>query len=418
MTGFVTGFFTREGVLTCDGVALTAVAAAFGTPTYVYSAQILTERFQTLDRAFADVPHRVHYAIKANSTLAIVRHLRAAGAAADANSGGELEVALRAGFAPSEIVFTGVGKSRAELERAVSLGLAAINAESLGEVERIGALARAQGRTVDVAVRINPDVDAGSHRHISTGSRTTKFGVAIGDARTLVDTVTRQAGLRLVGLHVHVGSQITSPAPLARGAAIVADLARELIAQGVPLAHLDVGGGLGIPYEAGQTVVDPKDYAAALRPIVTSTGLTLLLEPGRWIVGPAGVLVTEVVDLKRRSDEGWFVVADAGMTDLMRPALYGAFHRVEPIVPRQGAPMLADIVGPVCETTDTLAAGRTIPPVDVGDLLAIRDAGAYGSVMASNYNRRPMAAEVMVEGGQPRLIRRRQSIDDMLQWDL
>jgi diaminopimelate decarboxylase len=418
MTGFVTGFFTREGVLTCDAVALTDIAAAFGTPTYVYSARMLTERFQSLDRAFADVPHRVHYAIKANSTLAIVRHLRAAGAAADANSGGELEVALRAGFAPSEIVFTGVGKSRAELERAVSLGLAAINAESLGEVERIGAIARAQGRTVDVAVRINPDVDAGSHRHISTGSRTTKFGVAIGDARTLVDTITRQPGLRLVGLHVHVGSQITSLAPLARGAAIVADLARELIAQGVPLTHLDLGGGLGIAYEAGQTVIDPKDYAAALMPIVRSTGLTLLLELGRWIVGPAGVLVTEVVDLKRRSDEGWFVVADAGMTDLMRPALYGAYHRVEPVVPRQGEPMLADIVGPVCETTDTLAAGRTIPPVDVGDLLAIRDAGAYGSVMASNYNRRPMAAEVMIENGRPHLIRRRQSIDDMLQWDL
>ncbi|HVW06293.1 MAG TPA: diaminopimelate decarboxylase [Vicinamibacterales bacterium] len=414
----MTGFFTREGVLTCDEVALVDIASAFGTPTYVYSAQMLTERFQALDRAFADVPHRVHYAIKANSTLAIVRHLRAAGAAADANSGGELEVALRAGFAPSEIVFTGVGKSRAELERAVSLGLAAINAESLGEVERIGALARAQGRTVDVAVRINPDVDAGSHRHISTGSRTTKFGVAIGDAPALVDTITRQPGLRLVGLHVHVGSQITSIAPLARGAAIVADLARELIAQGVPLAHLDLGGGLGIAYEAGQTVIDPKDYAAALMPIVRSTGLTLLLELGRWIVGPAGVLVTEVVDLKRRSDDGWFVIADAGMTDLMRPALYGAYHRVEPIVPRRGEPMLADIVGPVCETTDTLAAGRTIPPVDVGDLLVIRDAGAYGSVMASNYNRRPMAAEVMIENGQPRLIRRRQSIDDMLQWDL
>jgi diaminopimelate decarboxylase len=418
MSGSVTGFFPRENGLTCDGVALTDVAAAFGTPTYVYSASMLTERFQTIDRAFADVPHRVHYAIKANSTLAIVRHLRAAGAAADANSGGELEVALRAGFAPSEIVFTGVGKSRAELERAVSLGLAAINAESLGEVERIGALARARGRTVDVAVRINPDVDAGSHRHISTGSRATKFGVAIGDARALVDTITRQPGLRLVGLHVHIGSQITSLAPLARGAAIVADLARELIAQGVPLAHLDLGGGLGIAYEEGQTVVDPKDYAAALMPIVRSTGLTLLLELGRWIVGPAGVLVTEVVDLKRRSDEGWFVVADAGMTDLMRPALYGAFHRVEPVVPRQGAPMLADIVGPVCETTDTLAAGRTIPPVDVGDLLVIRDAGAYGSVMASNYNRRPMAAEVMIEDGRPRLIRRRQSIDDVLQWDL
>jgi diaminopimelate decarboxylase len=389
-----------------------------GTPTYVYSGALLTERYQALERPFADVPHRLHYAIKANATLAIVRHLRQLGAAADANSGGELEVALRAGFAPSEIVFTGVGKTFAELERAVSLGLAAINAESFGEVDRIGAIAQAQGREVPIAIRINPDVDAGSHPHISTGSRVTKFGIAIDDARAMIRTVTAKPGLRLVGLHVHVGSQITTAAPLHRGAVRVAELARELIAEGVPLTHLDLGGGLGIAYQTDQPVVTPEQWAAEILPVVKGTGLTLLLEPGRWIVGPVGVLLTEVVDLKRRPDGGWFVIVDAGMTDLMRPALYGAYHRVEPVVPRAGASITADIVGPVCETTDTLASGRVMPPVEVGDLLAIRDAGAYGSVMASNYNRRPIAAEVLVERGTPRLIRRRQTIDELLQWDL
>jgi diaminopimelate decarboxylase len=414
----MTGFLPQDGVLTCDGLSLAEVVRTAGTPTHVYSRALLTTRFEALDCAFAGMPHRVHYALKANATMAIVRHLRSVGAAADANSGGELDVALRAGFTPQDIVFTGVGKTRAELERAVTLGLAAINAESFGEVDRIAGIAQAHGREAHVAIRINPDVEAGSHPHISTGSRITKFGVSLDEARAMIDTITGKPGLRLVGLHVHVGSQITSPEPLARAAAIVAGLARELMARGVPLAHLDIGGGLGIEYQDGQAVVSPEAWAKAVRPAVEGTGLTLLLEPGRWIVGPSGVLVTEIVDLKRRADGGWFVVVDAGMTDLMRPALYGAFHRVDPVVPRTGDPIAADIVGPVCETADTIGAGRQLPPVEVGDLLAIRDTGAYGAVMASNYNRRPMAAEVLVEDGQARLIRRRQSIDDILQWDL
>jgi diaminopimelate decarboxylase len=384
----------------------------------VYSGALLTERYRAYDAAFAGIAHRVHYAIKANATTAIVKHMRGLGAAADVNSGGELEVALRAGFAPSEIVFTGVGKTHDELERAVALGLAAINAESMGEVDRIAAIARTQGRQAHVAVRINPDVDAGSHPHISTGSRITKFGVSLEEAHHMVTTMASKPSLRVVGLHVHIGSQITSAEPLAKGAAIVADLARQLLADHVPLEHLDVGGGLGIEYQDNQAVVSPEAYAAALTPIVRATGLTLLLEPGRWLVGPAGALLAQVVDLKQRPDGKWFVIVDAGMTDLMRPALYGAFHRIEPVTPRTGTPILADIVGPVCETTDTLGTGRTLAPVEVGDLMLVRDTGAYGAVMASNYNRRLTAAEVLIDEGGPRLIRRRQTIDDILQWDL
>jgi diaminopimelate decarboxylase len=418
MAGSVSGFAVHETVLTCDGVPLTEVASTYGTPTYVYSAAGLAERYRALDEAFADVPHRIHYAIKANSTSAIVRALRALGARADANSWGELEVALRVGYAPEDVVFTGVGKTRDELARAITLGVGAINAESFGEIDRISALATAAHRVARVALRINPDVDAGSHPHISTGSRTTKFGVSIGELRDMIESIRTHANLALVGLHVHIGSQITAVEPLSRAAETVTDLATTLLAQGVPLEHLDLGGGLGIPYMPGQSVVSPAEYAAALRGPVSRTGLLLVLEPGRWLVGPVGMLLASVVDLKRRPDGGWFVIVDAGMTDLMRPALYGAWHAIEAVSPRPGDPIVADVVGPVCETTDTLGTGRELPPLEVGDLIAIRDVGAYGSVMASNYNRRPMAAEVLIDGGQSRLIRRRQTIDDMLQWDV
>lgn len=396
---------------------LDRLARLAGTPCYVYSAALLTERYTALDRALSVVPHRLHYALKANSTLALVRRLRELGASADVNSAGELEVALRAGFTPDQIVMTGVGKTRAEIDRAVAVGVAAINAESFGEIDRIAAIAATAGREARIAVRINPDVEAGSHPHISTGSKATKFGVSLDDARLMIREVAKRPGLRLVGLHVHVGSQITSTEPLARGASIVAGLARELVAEGVPLEHLDLGGGLGIPYRPGQTVIGPDAYAAAIAPVVRDTGLTILFEPGRWIVGPCGVLLTEVVDLKPRADGGTFVIVDAGMTDLMRPALYGAWHEIEAVVARPGPSISADIVGPVCETTDTFATARPLTPVEVGDLLAIRDAGAYSAVMASNYNRRTMAAEVLVDGGEGRVIRRRQSIDDILQWD-
>ena len=414
----MSGFEFMQGVLACDGVPLPDVAAAAGTPLHVYSGAVLDARYRALDRALSPVPHRLHYALKANSTLAVVRRLRALGARADVNSGGELDVALRAGFSPEQVVFTGVGKTRAELERAIGLRVGAINVESPAEMLRIERIAAAQGVVARVAVRINPDIEAGSHPHISTGHRATKFGMSAADATHLLRDIARRPWMHITGLHAHIGSQITRLDPFARAAETLVSLARGLADEGIRVEHLDLGGGLGIGYEPGQDIVPVEAYAAPLIEAARDTGLTLLVEPGRWIVGPAGVILTEVVDLKRRPDEGWFVVVDAGMTDFLRPALYGAWHRIEPVAPRAGNPIRADIVGPVCETSDTLGRDRTLPPVDVGDLLAIRDTGAYGAVMASNYNRRPMAAEVMTEAGQWQVVRRRQTVDDLLQWDL
>lgn len=401
----------------CEDVPLSAIAGVAGTPLHVYSRSTLRSRVRALDAAFTSYPHDLHYAIKANATLAVVREMRAEGAHADANSGGEIDVALRAGFAPNQIVFTGVGKTHDELVRAVTLGMKAINAESPGEMERIDAIARAHLTTARVAVRVNPDVDAGSHPHISTGLRSNKFGMSPAQAHAMVTSMMARDHLRVVGLHVHVGSQITSAEPLRRGAAAIADLAGALAAEGVHLEHLDVGGGLGVPYEPGQMVISADEYAAAVLPVVKPTGLRLILEPGRWITAPAGVLLTRVVDLKTQADGRWFVIVDAGMTDLLRPALYGAWHTIEAVEPRDGEPMACDVVGPVCETSDTLGRNRHLPPVEVGDLLAVRDTGAYGSIMASNYNRRPIAAEALVDGADWRVVRRRQTIDDMLQWD-
>jgi diaminopimelate decarboxylase len=407
----------EDRTLACDGVPLSAIAAAVGTPAYVYSATTIDERYQRLDRALAGVPHRLHYAIKANSTLAIVRRLRALGSGADANSAGELEIALRAGFDPADIVCTGVGKSRAELDRAIALGVGAINVESPGEVDRIEHLAAARGTVARVAVRINPDIEAGSHRHISTGHRATKFGMSVPEATAMLRDMARRPWLHVVGLHLHLGSQITAIDPFRRGADTLVALAAALADEGIRVEHVDFGGGLGIEYEPGQQTIPIEAYAAVVVEAVRGTGLTVLLEPGRWIVGPAGVLLTEVVDMKRRPDRGWFVVVDAGMTDLLRPALYDAFHQIDAVSPRDGEPMQADVVGPVCETSDTLGRDRMLPPVAVGDLLAVRDVGAYGAVMASNYNRRPIAAEVLADGGAWEVVRRRQTIDDLLQWD-
>jgi diaminopimelate decarboxylase len=427
MNGPMSGFHSTQRGLACDGVPLAEIAAEAGTPVHVYSAALMRDRYRALDQAFASYPHRLHYAIKANATTAIVREMRALGAHADANSGGEIEVALRAGFAPHEIVFTGVGKTQPELERAVTLGVAAINAESPGEVDRIAAMAAAAGTVANVAVRVNPDVATGGHPHISTGHRATKFGMSASDAGTMLRDVAKRPSLRVVGLHVHIGSQITRTEPIVEAVSTIATLARELAAEGISLKHLDIGGGLGIAYEPNQAVVPVEAYAKAVLDVVKDSGLEVVLEPGRWIMGPAGVLVTAVVDIKEQHPliagapgtpaHGVFLVVDAGMTDLVRPALYGAFHTIEPVAPRTGAPIRADIVGPVCETSDTLGHGRQLPPVEVGDLLAVRDTGAYGAVMASNYNRRPTAAEVLVADGTWRIVRRRQTVADLLQWD-
>ncbi|HXE80884.1 MAG TPA: diaminopimelate decarboxylase [Vicinamibacterales bacterium] len=393
---------------------LAEIAAAVGTPAYVYSARAIRAAYAELSAGLSSVPHRIHYALKANSTLAIARLLRELGAGADANSAGEIEVALRAGFAPGDIIFTGVGKRPDELERAVALGIRAINAESEGELRRVAAMARARGTTARIALRINPDIDAGSHPHISTGRRINKFGVPIEDAGRILGWAAREPGLFAAGLHVHVGSQITSLDPLTRAGKRIAELARELRTVGVPLEHLDLGGGLGIPYDREAAVPGRTEYARALASIAAGAGLTLLVEPGRTLVGASGLLLTRVVDVKSSESGPRFAVLDAGMTELMRPALYGAYHRIVAVAPRAGKPLAYDVVGPICESSDVFGRDRMLPPLEPGDLVAVLDAGAYASAMGSTYNRRPLPAEVMVDAQGWRVIRRRQTIDDML----
>jgi len=383
-----------------------------GTPVYVYSAALVRQRFGELDRAFEGYPHRLHYALKANSTLGLARIIHALGGGVDANSGGEIEVAIRAGFAPADIVLTGVGKTPDEIRLAVGLDISVINAESAGELDRIDAIARAEGRCARVALRVNPDIDAESHPHISTGLRTHKFGVPIRQAVDICRARAARPGVRLVGLHSHIGSQMVTLDPIRRATAAIVALADELIAGGDRLEHLDLGGGLGISYNGGP-VPTARDYVQAIVEPVRPAGLAILLEPGRWIVGPAGVLIASVVDIKAQDHGKYFVVLDAGMSELMRPALYGAYHRIH-VLEKRGEDAVCDIVGPLCETSDVFGVDRQLPLPAVGDLVAVLDAGAYGSAMASNYNRHPLPAEVLVDQRSWRLIRRRQTLADLL----
>jgi diaminopimelate decarboxylase len=417
-------FQPSESGLACDSVSIESIVERVGTPAYIYSARAIREAYTAIDTAFASYPHSIHYALKANSTLAIVRLLRSLGSRADANSGGEIAVAERAGFTPDQIVFTGVGKTRDELESAVARGIGTINAESAGELDRIAAIAAAQGRRARVALRVNPDIDAGSHPNISTGLRSNKFGVAIQDARAIYRERRQEPSLMFVGLHVHIGSQITTIEPLQRAAQVLVALALELKDDGFALEHLDLGGGVGIAYE-GRPIITAADHAAAVMPELRRSGLPVVLEPGRSVVGHSGALVSRIVDIKQYPDGRKFAVLDAGMGELIRPALYGSFHRIVPVrrrkeerrsgVPADSAPESAwDVVGPICESSDVFARERMLPPLEVGDLLALLDAGAYGSVMASNYNRHLLPPEVLVDAGQWSVIRRRQTLDDVL----
>jgi diaminopimelate decarboxylase len=398
--------------LHCDQVSVASIVERVGTPVYVYSARAVRESYREIDDAFAGYPHAIHYALKANSTLALVRLLRSLGSRADANSGGEIHVALRAGFEPRDIVFTGVGKTREELEDAVARDIGTINAESAGELDRIAALAAARGRVTRVALRVNPDIDARSHPSISTGLKSNKFGVAIEEARAICAERKGVRSLRFVGVHVHIGSQITTAEPLARAARALVSLALELAADGFALEHVDLGGGLGIGYD-GNAALAPAEYAAAVLPELRRIGIPVILEPGRAIVGHAGALVSRVVDVKRYPDGRQFAVLDAAMSELLRPALYGSYHRIVPVAPRGGESPW-DIVGPICESSDVFARARLLPDLCVDDLVAVLDTGAYGAVMASNYNRRFLAPEVLVDGAQWSVIRRRQTLDDVL----
>ena len=399
--------------LACDGVSIQSIVDHAGTPTYIYSARTIRDAYRAIDDAFVSYPHAIHYALKANSTLAVVRLLRSLGSRADANSGGEIRVAQRAGFAPDDIVFTGVGKTRDELEYAVAEGVGTINAESAGELDRIAAVARTQGRVARVAVRVNPDIDARSHPNISTGLKTNKFGVPLQEARAVYRERRTMEGLRFVGVHIHIGSQITTLEPLRRAAESLVSLALTLRDDGFGLEHVDLGGGLGIAYE-GRPIINPADYAGAVLPELRRSGLPVVLEPGRAVVGYSGALVARVVDTKSFPDGRTFAVLDAGMGELIRPALYGSFHRIVPVAPRPGAETPWDVVGPICESSDVFARDRMLPPLEVDDLVALLDAGAYGSVMGSNYNRHLLPAEVLVDEGKWSVIRRRQTLEDVL----
>ena len=414
--GFIvthTGFQRQGGALVCDDVPLSEIAAAEGTPLYVYSAAVIAERYRAIAEAFGSYPHSLHYALKANSTLAIARLLRSLGAGADANSGGEIDVALRAGFIPAQIVFTGVGKTDAELVQAIDLGVMTINVESAGEIERLDALATARQTRARIALRINPDIDAKSHPHISTGLKTNKFGVPIDAITDICRRFAGAPGVEIVGLHIHLGSQMTDLQPLRTASKAIVALARELRDVGVFIDHVDLGGGLGVSYD-GSPVPGAGEYADALLPAVRDSGLKLVLEPGRNIVAPAGVLLSRVIDVKPQGDGRLFVVLDAGMTELIRPMLYEAFHRIEHVEAPGRPEVECDVVGPLCESSDTLGKNRRLASPLPGDLMAVLDTGAYGAVMASNYNRRLMPAEVLVEGTAWNVIRRRQTIDDLL----
>jgi diaminopimelate decarboxylase len=406
-------FQPGERGLLCDGVSVATIAQRVGTPVYIYSARAIREDYRAIDDAFTAYPHAIHYALKANSTLAIVRLLKAIGSRADANSGGEVQVALRAGFGAHEVVFTGVGKTREEMELAIANDVGTINAESAGELDRIGEVARALGREARVALRVNPDIDAKSHPNISTGLRTNKFGVALQDARVIYGERRAVKGLRFVGVHIHIGSQITTTEPLRRAAAALTSLAVQLREDGIAIEHVDLGGGLGIAYD-DDAAITAAEYAAAVIPELRRAGIPVVLEPGRAIVGRSGALVSRVVDTKRYPDGRQFAVLDAGMTELMRPALYGSYHRIVPVAPRAGPVGTWDVVGPICESSDLFGRDRRLPAMEVDDLLAVLDTGAYGAVMASNYNRRMLAPEVLVDEGQWRVIRRRQTLDDVL----
>jgi diaminopimelate decarboxylase len=405
-----------DGLL-LEGVPLAAIAARLGTPTYVYSASTICARYAALAGALATsgVPAHIHYAVKANDHLAVLRLLGGLGAGADVVSEGELARALAAGIPAGRIVFSGVGKSEAELAAALRQDIGQINVESAEELVSLSAIARDLGRTARVALRVNPDIDAGTHAKITTGLAQNKFGIPAAEIPALYAHAATLPAIAPVGLALHIGSQILSLAPFRESFAVLARLARRLREAGLPLARLDCGGGLGVAY-ANEPAPGPDALAGALAGAFRGLDLELLIEPGRWLVAPAGLLLATVVRIKP-GPERPFVVLDTGMNDLLRPALYDAWHGIVPVAAAPvgvalgaGAAVPADIVGPICESADVFACARALPPLGPGALVAILDAGAYGRVMASTYNARPLAAEAMVSGERWAVIRPRQPL--------
>jgi diaminopimelate decarboxylase len=409
-------FNYRDERLFAEDVDLTALAAEVGTPFYVYSAATLRRHIRVMREAFEGIPTLIAYAMKANSNQAVLTLLAREGAGADVVSAGELERAIAAGIPPAKIVFSGVGKTVAEMRRALELGINCFNLESEPELERLSEIAAAMGKVAPVSVRVNPDVDAGTHAKISTGKKGDKFGIPFARAHEIYARIAELPGVEAVGVDMHIGSQITTMLPFDNAFWLLAQLVNDLRADGHDIRHVDVGGGLGIPYHHDQDAPpDPLAYAEIVRKHVSKLGCTLVLEPGRLIVGNAGILVTRVEYVKEA--EKTFVIVDAAMNDLIRPTLYEAHHDIQPVVHSNRPAITADIVGPVCESGDYIAHGRRLAGVAEGDLLAIMTAGAYGAVMASTYNSRPLVPEVLVDGDRWHVIRQRPSIEALIALD-
>jgi len=407
-------FEYREGELYCEQVPVSRIVKELGTPCYIYSHATLVRHFQVYDRAFAATPHIIAFAMKANSNLAILRLMAKEGSGVDIVSGGELFRALKAGVPPSKIVFAGVGKSAEEIRDALKADILMFNVESSAELQTINEVAASVGKKARVALRINPDIDPKTHPYISTGLKKSKFGIAADRALDEFKLASSLSHIDMVGVHKHIGSQLTEVTPFVEALKKVLKLVEVLRGSGINIRYLNIGGGLGITY-SDETPPMPQDLADAISPLVRGLNVTMIMEPGRVIVGNAGILVTKVLYMKE-GEAKKFVIVDAAMNDLIRPSLYGAYHEIRPLseaVLHRGKYQV-DVVGPVCESGDFLAKDRSLPDVHPGEVLAVMSAGAYGFVMSSNYNSRPRVPEALVKDGEIHVIRARESYDDLV----
>ena len=411
-------FAYRDGVLHAEDVSLKALAEEIGTPFYCYSSATLERHYKVMRDAFAGTDHMICYAMKANSNQAVIRTMAELGAGMDVVSEGELRRALAAGVPARKIVFSGVGKTAREMALALREGIACFNVESEPELELLSEVAKRVGQRAAVSIRVNPDVDAKTHHKISTGKAEDKFGISYKRAREVYARAAALPAIDVAGIDMHIGSQITELEPFAKAFKLMGELTEELRSDGHNIRHLDLGGGLGVPYRGTNDVPPhPDEYAAMVKKTLGHLNLKFVLEPGRMIVGNAGVLVSRVIYVKDGTEKH-FVIQDAAMNDLIRPTLYDAYHEIVPVTePAGGEPMMADVVGPVCESGDYLAKGRRLPRVEPGDLLATMTAGAYGAVQAGSYNTRPLVPEVLVKGGKWALVRPRQSYEELIGMD-